>query len=115
VNPSVVTLTVSTGRKLASNIKMENWAGAAASFALAGLLLPIGMRRKCKRAFTVLCLLGMGLCGAGCGSSSGSSSGANASPESKKPRTVTVVVTATSGAGSGARTKSTPLMVTLTK
>jgi hypothetical protein len=115
VNPSVVTLTVSTGRKLASNIKMENWAGAAASFALAGLLLPIGMRRKCKRAFAVVCLLGVGLCGAGCGSSSGSSSGANASSESKKPRTVTVVVTATSGAGSGARTKSTPLMVTLTK
>jgi hypothetical protein len=116
VNPSVVTLTVSTGRKLASNIGTENWAGAVASFALAGLLLPIGMRRKWYRTFAVLCLLGAGVFGAGCGSVPGSSSSgsANPNPESKKPRTVTVVVTATSGAGSGAMTKSTPLIVTLT-
>jgi hypothetical protein len=117
VDPSVVTLTVSTGQKLATSIRMETWGGALASFAFAGLLLPIGMLRKWKRTFAVLCLLGAGFYGAGCGSgsSSSSSTGANPSPESKKPHTVTVVVTATSGAGSGARTKSTPLIVTLTK
>jgi hypothetical protein len=54
VNPSVATLTVSTGRKQASNIAIENWGGAVASFALAGLLLPFGMRRKWKRTFAVL-------------------------------------------------------------
>lgn len=117
VTPSVVTLTVAFSKKQASNSGVNRWQAAAASIALAGLLLPLGMRRRWKTTFAMFCLLGVALCGVGCGSVSTSNSSpnpsSNPSADSKKPHSSTIVVTATSGTGSAAMTRSTPLTVTL--
>ena len=117
VTPSVVILTVAITRKQADNFGVNHWGGALASIAIAGLLLPLGMRRRWKTTFAIFCLLGVALCGIGCGSMSSSSSNpnpnSNPSADSKKPHSSTVVVTATTGAGSSAMTRSTPLTVTL--
>ncbi len=115
VNPSVVTLTIANGQKQSSNIGINPWGSAAASIALAGLLLPLGMRRQWKRTFAILFLLSAGLYGTGCGSSSGTSATTSSSPgaNSKKPHQSTILVTATSGTGSSVMTKSTPLTVSI--
>jgi hypothetical protein len=117
VTPSVVTLTVAFSKKQASNSGVNRWQAAAASIALAGLLLPLGMRRRWKTTFAIFCLLGVALCGVGCGSVSTSNPSpnpsSNPSADSKKPHSSTIVVTATSGTGSAAMTRSTPLTVTL--
>jgi hypothetical protein len=117
VTPSVVTLTVAISKKQASNSGVNRWEAAAASIALAGLLLPLGLRRRWKTTFAIFCLLAVALCGVACGSMSTSNSSpnpsSNPSADSKKPHSSTIVVTATSGTGSGAMTRSTPLTVTL--
>jgi hypothetical protein len=117
VTPSVVTLTVAISHKQASNFGVDHWQAALGSIALAGLLLPLGMRRRWKTTFAIFCLLGVALCGVGCGSMSSSnsnpSSSSNPSADSKKPHSSTIVVTATSGTGSAAMTRSTSLTVTL--
>ncbi len=105
VNPSVVTLTVATNRITANATGPNHWGGALAGFALAGLLLPIGMRKKWKNAFTVVCMVGLVLWGTGCGSSSNSNNA--------QAGTYTITVTATSGTSTGAVTKTTPLTVTV--
>jgi len=105
VNPTVVTLTIGTNRLMARADGTSRWGGALATFAVAGLLLPFGMRRRLKGAFAVLCLLGVALLGVGCGS------GTNAN--NAKAGTYTVTVTATSGTGTTAMTKSTPFTVTI--
>jgi hypothetical protein len=117
VIPSVVTLTVAISKKQASNSGVNRWEAAAASVALAGLLLPLGLRRRWKTTFAIFCLLAVALCGVGCGSISTSNSSpnpsSNPSADSKKPHSSTIVVTATSGTGSAAMTRATPLTVTL--
>ena len=117
VTPSVVTLTVAVGQKHASNFGVSHWQAAAASIALAGLLLPLGIRRRWKTTFAVLCLLGVALCGVGCGSVSTSNSStnpsSNPSADSKKPHSSTITVTATSGIGGGVITRSAQLTVTI--
>jgi hypothetical protein len=117
VTPSVVTLTVAFSKKQASNSGVNRWEAAAASIALTGLLLPLGMRRRWKTRLIIFCLLGVALCGVGCGSMSTSNSSpnpsSNPSADSKKPHSSTIVVTATSGTGSAAMIRSTPLTVTL--
>ena len=117
VTPSVVTLTVAVGQKHAANFGVNHWQAAAASIALAGLLLPLGMRRRWKTTFAVFCLLGVALCGVGCGSMSTSHSSANPSSnpsaDSKKPHNSTITVTATSGIGGGVITRSASLTVTI--
>jgi Pro-kumamolisin, activation domain/Bacterial Ig-like domain (group 3) len=106
VNPTVVTLTVATNRIMASTAGTTRCGGALLTgFALASLLLPVGMRKKWKSAFTAVCLLGLVLWGIGCGSSNNSSNA--------QAGTYTVSVTATSGTGAGAMTKTTPLTVTV--
>ena len=117
VTPSVVTLTVAVGQKHASNFGVNHWQAAATSIALAGLLLPLGIRRRWKTTFAVLCLLGVALCGVGCGSVSTSNSStnpsSNPSADSKKPHSSTITVTATSGIGGGVITRSAQLTVTI--
>ena len=117
VTPSVVTLTVAVGQKHASNFGVNHWQAAAASIALAGLLLPLGIRRRWKTTFAVLCLLGVALCGVGCGSVSTSNSStnpsSNPSADSKKPHSSTITVTATSSVGGGVITRSAQLTVTI--
>ncbi len=117
VTPSVVTLTVAVGQKHASNFGINHWPAAAASIALAGLLLPLRIRRRWKTTFAVLCLLGVALCGVGCGSVSTSNSStnpsSNPSADSKKPHSSTITVTATSGIGGGVITRSAQLTVTI--
>ena len=117
VTPSVATLTVAVGQKHASNFGVNHWQAAAASIALAGLLLPLGIRRRWKTTFAVLCLLGVALCGVGCGSVSTSNSStnpsSNPSADSKKPHSSTITVTATSGIGGGVITRSAQLTVTI--
>jgi hypothetical protein len=117
VTPSVVTLTVAISEKQASNSGVNHWEATAASIALAGLLLPLGMRRRWKTTFAIFCLLAVALCGVGCGSMSTSNSSpnpsSNPSADNKKPRSSTILVTATSGTGSAALTRSTPLTVTI--
>lgn len=116
VNPSVVTLTVAINQKQANNMGMYHWEGAVASIALAGLLLPLGIRRRWKTTFAVFCVLSVAFYGVGCGSMSTSNSSPNAnsnpSADSKKAHSSTIIVTATSGTGSAAMTRSTPLTVT---
>jgi len=117
VTPSVVTLTVALSKKQASNAGVNRWGATAASLALAGLLLPLGMRRRWKTRLAIFCLLGVALCGVGCGSMSTSNSSpnpsSNPSADNKKPRSSTILVTAASGTGSAALTRSTPLTVTI--
>jgi subtilase family serine protease len=105
VNPTAVALTITSSNLVASVTRTNRWASAGATFALAGLLLPFGMRSKLKRLFTVMCLFGVGLYGIGCGSNSPSNS--------VKTTTYTIKVTATVGTGSGAAVKSVPLTVTV--
>jgi hypothetical protein len=103
VNPTADALTITSSKLAASVTRTNRWGGALATVALAGLLLPFGMRRRLKRAFTVLCLLGVVLYGVGCGSNS----------NNVKTATYTINVTATVGTGSGAAVKSIPLTVTV--
>jgi hypothetical protein len=105
VNPTVVTLTIGNSRIMARADGTIRWGGALATIAVAGLLLPFGMRRRLRGAFAVLCLLGVAMLGVGCGS------GTNAN--NAKAGTYTVTVTATSGTGTAAMTKSAPLTVTI--
>ena len=117
VTPSVVTLIVAISEKQASNSGVNHWEATAASLALAGLLLPLGVRRRWKTTFAIFCLLAVALCGVGCGSMSTSNSSphpsSNPSADNKKPCSSTILVTATSGTGSAALTRSTPLTVTI--
>jgi hypothetical protein len=117
VTPSVATLTVAVGQKHASNFGTNHWQAAAASIALAGLLLPLGIRRRWKTTFAVFCLLGVALCGVGCGSMSTSNSSTNSSSnpsaDSKKPHSSIITVTATSSIGGGVISRSASLTVTI--
>jgi len=103
VNPTAVALTITSSNLAASVTRTNRWGGVVATVALAGLLLPFGMRRRLKSVFTVLCLLGVVLYGVGCGSNS----------NNVKTVAYTINVTATVGTGNGAAVKSAPLTVTV--
>lgn len=107
-NPAAVALTITSGATSATNQRMDRWGAALATVALAGLLLPFGLRRKLRRALFVLVLVGAAMYGVGCGGgSSNSGGGANGG-------TYNVTVTATP-AGNAAAAKSSTIVVYVVK
>jgi large repetitive protein len=75
VHPSNVTLTVNTNGTLANNTGMSSLWAVTSTFALAGILVPFGKRKRWKISLSALFLIVVGLCGAGCGSGSSSANG----------------------------------------
>ncbi len=106
VNPGVVKVTVSSGATAASAVAASpsNPWGILSTVAFAGLLLPLGRRRKLRRAFGMIAIVGLAFCAFGCGSSNSNSS---------TPKAGTYVVNVTATAGATARTL--PLVVTVIK
>ena len=106
VNPGVVKVTVSSGAAAASAVAASASApwGIVSTVAFAGLLLPLGRRRKLRRAFGMIAIVGLALLAFGCGSSNSDSS---------TPKAGTYVVNVTATAGGISRTL--PLVVTVVK
>jgi hypothetical protein len=102
-----VTLTIKTVGAIAKlNDSPHSWP-ASTTFVLAGLILPLGMRKRFKvsRAAQCLLFLAFALHGAGCGAGSTSNSNGGAAVGS-----FTVHVTASSAGGSASK----PVILTMT-
>jgi hypothetical protein len=98
VHPSNVTLTVNTSRLLASRIGDGRLLAFTSAFALAGMLLPFGGRKRFKTTLVALGLVVVALCGVGC--STGSANSQNFAAVGS----YTINVTASSGTGSTGKT-----------
>jgi hypothetical protein len=100
VHPTNVTLTVNTNSQVASRIRDGRLLAFTLAFALAGLLLPFGGRKRFRTALVALGMVAVALCGAGC--STGSSTNQNFAAVG----TYTINVTASSGTGTTGKTVS---------
>jgi pro-kumamolisin-like protein/Big-like domain-containing protein len=98
VHPSNVTLTVNTSSLLAKRIGNSRLLAFTSAFALAGVLLPFGGRKRFKTTLVALGLVVVALSVVGCGS--GSTSNQNFATTGS----FTITVTATSGAVSTGKT-----------
>ena len=107
VNPSTVTLTISTMGAVAKLDDSRSLWPLSSAVALAGLLLPFGLRKRLKLSRIALCMAVLALCGAGCGG------GATYNSNVAAAGSFTVNVAATSGAAPAA--KSVPLTVTIVR
>lgn len=115
VHPSNVTLTVNTNSLSASRTGNTTLWALTSTFALAGVLLPLGGRRRIKTLLVVIGLVALGLTGVGCGSSNSTSSGSSNSTNRKNGApvgTYTITVTATSTGSTG---KTVALTVNIIK
>jgi hypothetical protein len=105
VHPSNITLTVNTSSLLASRIGDGRLLAFTSAFALAGVLLPFGGRKRFKSTLFALGLVVVALCGVGCSNSS------TTNPNLAAVGSYTISVTATSGAASTGKTVALTVIV----